>query len=159
MGYLCETHLKHISREVSFAYKSFYSCVARSLCNFAQSTAVILPCFVQNYKTIGQLKRMLWTRFEFKIRFGWISYIAQHPWIIWTIKTDIDFIVTINDHHGVNFLKKPKRWSCDSHICYYVGNTIVLFFAYFITLSILVCFPYVGYIWFVCLYSTLLHYM
>ena len=28
---------------------------------FAQSTAVILPCSVQNFKTIEQLKQMLWT--------------------------------------------------------------------------------------------------
>ena len=38
-----------------------YSSLIKSFRNFAQRTAVILPCSVQNFKTIAQLKRMLWT--------------------------------------------------------------------------------------------------
>ena len=34
--------------------------VVQSFCNFAQSTAVALPCSVQNIKMIGRLKMMLW---------------------------------------------------------------------------------------------------
>ena len=32
-----------------------------SFCKFAQSTAVILPCSVQNFKMIGHLRNGLWT--------------------------------------------------------------------------------------------------
>ena len=40
---------------------------------------VILSISVQNFKTIGQLKRMLGTNeiFEFKMSLGQMSYIAQ----------------------------------------------------------------------------------
>ena len=37
-----------------------YFRVVRSIWNFAQSTAVILPCFVQNFKMIGQSEFILW---------------------------------------------------------------------------------------------------
>ena len=37
------------------------STAAQSFCNFAKSTAMILPCSVQYFKTVGQRKRMLWT--------------------------------------------------------------------------------------------------
>ena len=51
-----QTHLKYKSilpiTQVS---------IAQSLWNFAQSMAVILPCFVQNCKMIGQTEWMLWT--------------------------------------------------------------------------------------------------
>ena len=43
--------------------------VIQSFWIFAQSTAMILPCSVQNLKTIGQLERSI----------GRISFIAQHP--------------------------------------------------------------------------------
>ena len=35
--------------------------ILQSSWNFAQNTAVSLPCSVQNCKTIGQLRQMLWT--------------------------------------------------------------------------------------------------
>ena len=38
-----------------------YCSVVKSFWNFAQSTAVILPCSVQNFKMIWRLKGMLWT--------------------------------------------------------------------------------------------------
>ena len=43
----CE--ILHIARQ----YQSFW--------NFVQNTAVILPCSGQHFKTIGQLKRKIWT--------------------------------------------------------------------------------------------------
>ena len=52
--------------------------VVESFCNFAQSTAVTLPCSVQNYIRIGKQD---FTRFEFQMHFRPISYIAQpRPW-------------------------------------------------------------------------------
>ena len=40
--------------------------------NFAQSTTLVLPCAVQNFKTIVLIQRMLWdfARFEFEMTFG-----------------------------------------------------------------------------------------
>ena len=37
--------------------------VTKLFWNFAQSMAVILPCSVQTFKTVGQKKFMLWTNF------------------------------------------------------------------------------------------------
>ena len=37
-----------------------YLSVAQWFCNFAQSMAMILPCSVQNFKAIEQVKCMLW---------------------------------------------------------------------------------------------------
>ena len=51
-----------------------YLLVIQSIWNFAQSLSVILPCPVPNFN--GCYGR---TRFEFKLTFGWISYIVQHP--------------------------------------------------------------------------------
>ena len=58
--------------------------VAQSFWNYAQSTTVILPCSVQNFKMIGQLKRMLWMDeilrdLSFKTSFRRIIFIAQPP--------------------------------------------------------------------------------
>ena len=39
----------------------FISIFAQSLRNFVQNTAVMLPCYVENFKSILQIKRMLWT--------------------------------------------------------------------------------------------------
>ena len=38
-----------------------YISLNQSFCNFAQSTVMILSCSVQDFETIGQLKRSLWT--------------------------------------------------------------------------------------------------
>ena len=58
-----------------------YFSITQSLWNFALSTTVILSRFVQNFKMIGHLKQRLCTNeiswLEFKVRFGWIWYIAQ----------------------------------------------------------------------------------
>ena len=71
IGYLSEIHLKLKSREISFAHNS---CFDRSLWNFAQSTAVSLPCSVQNFKLIGQLQRKLWTNeFSRDLSLRWVS--------------------------------------------------------------------------------------
>ena len=55
-------HLERFqSREISFFQTYFL--VSHSFRNFVQSTTVSLPCTVQNFKAIRQLKRMLW-RYE-----------------------------------------------------------------------------------------------
>ena len=49
--------------------------VAQSFCNFAQSTAVMLPCSVQNFSTIRKLKRILWTNEDSRdLGVRWISH-------------------------------------------------------------------------------------
>ena len=59
IGYLFEAHLNPnlVKSRLPITYYS----VTQSFWNFAQSTAVILLCSVQNLKMIGQQKRMLWT--------------------------------------------------------------------------------------------------
>ena len=52
-GYPSETHLKPKSREISFDPNILLNYPI--VWNFAQSTAVILPCSVRNFKTIGQM--------------------------------------------------------------------------------------------------------
>ena len=52
-----EIHLEPKSPEIPFAHTLLWW----SFWNFAQSTAVVLPYSVQNFKTMGQLKRVLWT--------------------------------------------------------------------------------------------------
>ena len=57
--------------------------VVQSFQHFAQSTAVILPCSVKNFKTYKQMiGKQDFARFEFTMSFRWISYIAQHPWFL-----------------------------------------------------------------------------
>ena len=56
--------------------------IAQSFWNFAQSTAMILPCSVQNFKRIGQLEWLLWINKFFLLNlslhmnFWEISYIV-----------------------------------------------------------------------------------
>ena len=61
MGYPSETYLELNSREISFANKLFrrYQIVLKIL-HRAQSKAMIVPCTVQNFKTVWQLKEILW---------------------------------------------------------------------------------------------------
>ena len=48
--------------------------VEQSFWNFAQSMAVLLPCSVQNFKMIGQLKQMLGTNeFSQDLSLRWVS--------------------------------------------------------------------------------------
>ena len=75
MGYPPETHLKLKNRLSTICFS-----VAQSFWNFAQSTAVVLPCSVQNFKMMGQLKLMSWmTRFEFMF---WRAILyCNRPWV------------------------------------------------------------------------------
>ena len=56
--------------------------IVQSFWYFAQGTAVILPCSVQNVKTIGFwhgcYRRTRFREIEFKMSFGRIAYNAQH---------------------------------------------------------------------------------
>ena len=65
--------------------RSFITSVpdVQSIRGFAQSTVLVLLCSAQNFKTIGLFKGILcakkfFARFEFKVSFGRILYIAQH---------------------------------------------------------------------------------
>ena len=59
IGYSSKTYLKPKSHKILFAHNLFP--VTQSFWNFAYSMAVILPCSLQNFKTIGQLNQMLCT--------------------------------------------------------------------------------------------------
>ena len=68
--------------------------IAQSFWNFAQSMVVPLPCSVQNFKMIGQLRNKLWanelkTTFEFNRSCGGISYIATTPCVIRTLQPSL----------------------------------------------------------------------
>ena len=70
IGHPSETHFKLKSREVSFAHNPARGCSIV----FAQSTSVIPSCSLQNFKTVGQLKRMLWTsELSWDLSLGWVS--------------------------------------------------------------------------------------
>ena len=56
-GYPSETHLKPNSCEISFAHNFFLN--HQIILIFCTE---LLLCFMQNFKMIGQLKRMLWTK-------------------------------------------------------------------------------------------------
>ena len=58
-----QSHLKLESRVLSFAYNLFHFSVTQILLKLWRSMAMILSCSVQNFKTIAQLKRMLWTNY------------------------------------------------------------------------------------------------
>ena len=57
IGYPSETHFKLKSREISFVHNIHFNCPIGEI--FAHSTAVLLPCSVQNSKAISQLKHDL----------------------------------------------------------------------------------------------------
>ena len=84
-----DSHLKSILNSnlaKSFRLPITYFGIVHSFCNFAQSTAVTLSYFVQNYNAIGQMKWIFmdgrdFARFEFKMSFRWISDIAVYPWV------------------------------------------------------------------------------
>ena len=79
IGYPKETHLKLKSGKISFI-ETLLS-VARPFWHVSQSTAVILPCSVQNIKTIWSLKKKSecdFTRFEFSM-IRVISYVVTTP--------------------------------------------------------------------------------
>ena len=54
-----ETHLKHKSW-INCRLPKTYSSGSQSFCEFPHSMVLILPCSVQNFKTIAQQKKMLW---------------------------------------------------------------------------------------------------
>ena len=59
MGYICPKCILN-SNPMYPCFVITYFSVTQSFWNFAQSIAVILPYSLQNFKTIEQLKRMLW---------------------------------------------------------------------------------------------------
>ena len=69
IGYPYETHLKHNkSRENLFVHK--IRLIVQSFCNFVQSTAVSLPCSVQNdIKRLGICEIRYW---QTKLRGMWV---------------------------------------------------------------------------------------
>ena len=56
MGYPSETQLKTKSRKISFAHNLFFSYPIGL--KFAESTAVSLPCYVQNVETIARRRQI-----------------------------------------------------------------------------------------------------
>ena len=76
------------SNLVRFNLPITYFSIAQSFWNFAQNMAVTLPCSVQNFEMIGQLKLMVWTEeisWDLSSRWvseGRISYIATSPWVL-----------------------------------------------------------------------------
>ena len=71
--YPSKKHLK-----LKFRMPLMYFSDVRSIWNLAQSTAVILPCFEQNFKTIGGHNWILWMKDEFQRNFL-IPY-RNSPW-------------------------------------------------------------------------------
>ena len=75
IGHPPETHLKLKSREISPSMSTTSICLVRSFWNFAQSTAVILPCSVQNFKRLDNWNehywrtrfREIWLQYEFRV--------------------------------------------------------------------------------------------
>ena len=53
--------------------------VVQSFWNFAQNSIVSLPCPVQHFETLKVMDKWVFARLEFKVRFEWISHIAQGP--------------------------------------------------------------------------------
>ena len=76
-----------------------YACaVAQKFWHFAQNTTPILPCFVQYFKMIEQLKRMLWT--------NEISRDLDLRWVL-------DGYPILHIHHGSHWcLGLPNTFSC-----------------------------------------------
>ena len=85
IGYPSETHLKLKSREYSFVHNIClgYPIILKFYTEHGSDTAVLCAKF-QNAWIIETDVRDEhdFARFEFKMSFGWISYIAQHPWIL-----------------------------------------------------------------------------
>ena len=72
--YSSETHLKLKSREISFVHNMSRLSNRFEICPIVPNTAVILPCSVQNFKTIGSLTRMLWgNEFSGDLSLRWVS--------------------------------------------------------------------------------------
>ena len=66
IGYPSETHLKLKYRETSSVHD--LCSIAQLVWNFIQSTAVVLPCYVHSFKTIGQLK-ICYRRMIFRVEY------------------------------------------------------------------------------------------
>ena len=87
IGYSSKAQLKLKSHQIPWKTHlpvPTYFSVTQLFWNFAQGREVILPCCVQNFKTIGQLKRMLWTKensHDFSLRWVLDRYpILTQPW-------------------------------------------------------------------------------
>ena len=105
--YPLETHLYPKSLETSLAH--ILLLIYTFFCNFVQITTVSRPCFVQNVRTIGQLKQMLRTndisRDLSLNTFQWMAYTARQ---LRAKKRDLmrpDY-----DH-------EPKKAHANNHIC------------------------------------------
>ena len=80
IGYTSETHFKLKSREISCVYNIRFSClVVSKFCTEHGSITAVLYATFQNDRAIAKLVtgKQYFRRFQFKIRFGRISYIAQ----------------------------------------------------------------------------------
>ena len=82
IGYPSEIHLKLKFHEISFAHNScFSSPIALKFCTEHDSVTAVLCAKFQTDWTIETdvMDERDFVRFEFKMSFGRISYIAQHP--------------------------------------------------------------------------------
>ena len=100
-------HLKPKSREISFAHKSFIShLIVLKFCSEHGSDTSVLCAKFQTDWTIGMevMDERRFARFQLKISFGRISYIAQQPYPgmdagIWRFNCHYDVC-----HHGDSML-------------------------------------------------------
>ena len=83
IGYPSETHLQLKSRDISFVhYISFSRSIIKFFC-LVHDNDTAVPCAkCQDDSNIQMdvLNDGIFAKFEFKMRFGQISYIEQHPW-------------------------------------------------------------------------------
>ena len=107
--YPSQTHLKN---PVKSRLLIIYLSVIQSLWNFVQSTAVILSCSVQNFKTIGQLKRFLWTkeisrelsRVEFKLSFGiYFRFRTDILYCTAPLSLVVNLLVTVQANNNMSY--------------------------------------------------------
>ena len=82
MGHPCQTHLKHESREISFAHKiSLFSPIVLKFCTeHGSDTAVLCAKFQKDWTAESGVKdERNFARFEFKMSFRRMSHVAQCP--------------------------------------------------------------------------------
>ena len=119
-GISVQMHLKLKSCKVSFSHNLLCCC---PIWNFAQSTAVMLPCSVQNIQNnliieTDLMVKLDFARFEFKMGFWQISYIAKgrqaHVFLELRINTlrprKIDAISQMTFSKGFSWTKVFAFW-------------------------------------------------
>ena len=85
IGYPSETRLKRKSREISFVHDIRFNCpIGLKFCIEHGSDTAVLCAKFQSDQSIEAwvMDKRDFTRFEFKMNFGRISYIAQGPWLL-----------------------------------------------------------------------------